>query len=80
MVFNGLSKSDLVVFNALLAADLSKPVSIGRLAARACYHPDTVKRALQRLSEYNIIHRERRHPGQPYRYQIRKDSYAVLDA
>ena len=80
MVFNGLSKSDLVVFNALLEADLSEPVSIGRLAAVSCYHPHTVKRALQRLSEYDIVRRERRRRGQPYRYQIRKDSYAILDA
>ena len=80
MVFNGLSKSDLVVFNALLEADLSKPVSIGRLAALACYHPDTVRYALRRLSEHKIIQRERRRPGQPYRYQIRKDSYVLLDA
>jgi len=80
MVFNGLSKSDLVVFNALLAADLSKPVSIGRLAALACYHPNTVYNALNRLRDYGIIERRRDNVGQPYHYQIRKDSYVLLDA
>jgi predicted transcriptional regulator len=78
MVFNGLTKSDLIIFNALLKIDLSQPVPISDLASITCYHPKTVKSALKRLSDYQIIDRQRE-PGQPYQYQIRKDSYAVLD-
>jgi predicted transcriptional regulator len=79
MVFNGLSKSDLIVFNALLESDLSQPVSSSDLAKITCYHQETVKRALKRLTEYQVIRRKRARQGQPYHYAVDKDNYALLD-
>ena len=75
MIFNGLTKSDLVIFNALIECDLSRPVSYGDLAALTCYHPETVRQALARLVDYRLITRRRERPGHPYRYTIRENSY-----
>ena len=68
MIFNGLTKSDLIVFNALNQCDLSKPVPVSQLADMTCYHPNTIQEALRRLEEYVIIQRYRKGPGRPYRY------------
>lgn len=76
MIFNGLTKSDLVVFNALVQCDLSRPISYGDLAALTCYHPETVRQALSRLVEYRMVTRRREGAGRPYRYTIRENGYA----
>lgn len=76
MIFNGLTKSDLVVFNALRECDLSEPLSYGDLAALTCYHPETVRQALARLIKYRLVSRRQERPGHPYRYTIREDGYA----
>jgi predicted transcriptional regulator len=80
MVYNGLAKSDLIVFNILKDSDLSKPLPISRIAMLANYHYDTVRLALQRLETYEIVIRQRKLRGQPYRYSIKGNNYALLDA
>lgn len=79
MVFNGLTKSDLVVFNALLESDLSKPVPISELSRLTCYHSKTISRALDRLVGYDVITRWREDNAKPYQYHIRENGYVVLD-
>jgi RIO-like serine/threonine protein kinase len=79
MIFNGLAKSDLVVFNALNECDLSKPVPVSKLIRLTCYEERAIRRALTRLVDYQIITRHRAGRGYPYTYQIRRNGYAVLD-
>lgn len=79
MVFNGLSKSDLVVFNALNECDLAEPLPISTLARLTCYHARTIGTTLQRLEEMGIITRHRASLGQPYTYNIKKNGYVVFN-
>jgi predicted transcriptional regulator len=79
MIYNGLTKSDLVVFNVLSDSDLTKPLPISKIAILSSYHYKTVYRALRRLNKYGIISRHRAAEGQPYRYNIKRNGYAVLD-
>lgn len=71
MVFNGLSKSDLVVYNALL--DSPPKVSIQHLADKSNYHWDTVHRSLRRLESYGLLEITREKPGVPNTYKVVKD-------
>ncbi len=73
MIFNGLSKSDLVIYNALcdlLQLDPQRPISSYELAQQCSYHQNTVKAALGRLVGWQIVARRRERPGQPYEYKI----------
>lgn len=75
MVFNGLSHSELVVFNALREHDLPAPVSISKLAFLTGYHNRTIERALTKLEDCQVINRRRDRHGQPYTIEI-VDNYA----
>ena len=79
MVYNGLTGSDLIVFNILRGSDLSEPLPISRIAMLANYHYTTVQRSLQRLEAYDIVTRQREFIGQPYKYDINGNGYAILD-
>jgi predicted transcriptional regulator len=79
MVFNGLTKSDLIVYNALLDLDLPGPVRSSEIARITCYHQWTVKEALKRLDEYGVITRNRERPGQPYTIALESENHALLD-
>jgi predicted transcriptional regulator len=79
MVYNGLTKSDLIVFNVLNDSDLSEPIPISRIAMLSSYHYNTVYQALLRLLEYEIITRHRSRRGRPYQYKISGNGYAILD-
>jgi predicted transcriptional regulator len=71
MVFNGLQRSDLIVFNGLLECDLSNPVPISELERLTCLHYNTIRLALMRLNDYQMIIRERERRGQAYKYNIK---------
>lgn len=79
MVFNGLGKSDLVVFNALRECDLSQPLPISKIASLTSYHWCTVHKSLIRLDKYGIISRSQDGPGQPYQYEINRNSYVIFN-
>ena len=79
MVFNGLQRSDLIVFNGLLECDLSNPVPASEIERRTCLHRNTIYMALKRLHDYQMITRKRDRVGQAYQYKI-KDHHALLDA
>lgn len=79
MIFNGLAKSDLVVFNALNECDLSEPVPISKIILLTCYSDFTVRQALNRLIDYQIITRYRAGRGHPYTYRIRRNGYVIFD-
>lgn len=80
MVFNGLSGSDLVVFNALHESDLSKPLPISEIERLTNYHYHTIQRALKRLvDDYQIVVRHEGR-GKPYSYSIRDNSYVVFNS
>lgn len=80
MIYNGLAKSDLIIFNVLKDSDLSNPLPISRIAILANYHYRTVITSLQRLEKYGIIVRQRKSLGQPYKYRINGNNYVVFDA
>lgn len=75
MVFNGLSGSDLVVFNALYRYKdhLPQPIPANELVRLTGYHRDTVLSALNRLDQCQIIRRRRDSLGQPYIYEDIED-------
>jgi len=73
MIFNGLSKSDLVIYNALadmLQIDPSGQISISRLADKSQYDERTVMRSLRRLVDWRMINRRRDKNGVPYQYHL----------
>jgi predicted transcriptional regulator len=71
MVFNGLSKSDLIVYNALLQSP--SRVSISQLASLCNCHPITVWRSLRRLEDDGMVSISRERRGIPNSYQVVKD-------
>ena len=75
MIFNGLSKSDLVVYNAL--ADMlngkPRPISAGQVACKTGYSNKTVRVALARLVDWELVDRTPTGPGQPYEYDLVKE-------
>ena len=79
MVFNGLGKSDLVVFNALRECDLTQPLPTSVIARLTSYHIETVRRALLRLDQYGIIARRRDSSGRPYQYSIKLNGYVIFN-
>jgi len=70
MVFNGLTGSDLVVFNALYQFKdlLPKRIPSSDLVRLTGYHHRTVQAALCRLDQYQVIRRRREAPGMAYIY------------
>lgn len=72
MIFNGLSKSDLVVYNALADMLNTKPrqISAGQIANKTGYSDRTVKASLKRLVEWEMVDREQSVPGTPYEYRL----------
>lgn len=77
MIFNGLSGSDLIIYNALvdlLEPGQAKQVSSGQLAARCNCHPNTVQAALKRVAdELGLVKRRMVAPGVPYEYTLPED-------
>lgn len=71
MVFNGLSKSDLVVYNALLQSP--SQVSISELANTCNCHWLTVWRSLRRLEGDGLVIIKRDKPGVPNSYRVVRD-------
>lgn len=71
MVFNGLTNSDLLVYNALIELHQEdQPLPASAIANLVCCHPQTVYGALARLVDYRLIARQRERRGQAYRYRI----------
>lgn len=73
MIFNGLSKSDLVVYNALadmLSIAPRRQISTGQVAAKTGYSENTVRHALKRLYDWEMVDRQQPNPGTPYEYQL----------
>ena len=72
MIFNGLSKSDLVVYNALV--DLLNvhqlPINARLLADQTCYSERTIYSVLNRLVDWKMVRRRREKTGVPYEYRI----------
>lgn len=76
MIFNGLSKSDLVVYNALADMLNGKPrrqISAVQVAHKTGYADKTVRIALKRLVSFELVDRTPTAPGQPYEYELVKD-------
>lgn len=75
MLFNGLSGSDLVVFNALAEYDLPTPVPASKVSHQTGYCTRTVLRVFRRLEDSQIVCRHREGNGLPYTIDI-VDDYA----
>jgi predicted transcriptional regulator len=73
MMFNGLSGSDLVIFNALAEYDLPATIPASQISNLTGYSLFTVWRALRRLENYQIICRHRESNGQPHTIEIVDD-------
>jgi len=75
MIFNGLSKSDLVVYNALADMLNGKPrqISAVQIATKTGYSHVTVRNSIKRLVSWDLIGRTTTAPGQPYEYELVKD-------
>lgn len=69
-IYNGLKGSDLILFNELIAADLSRPISLREIATKTNYEYRTILFAAERLEEMGLIARKRESVGRPYHYQI----------
>lgn len=77
MIFNGLSGSDLIIFNALaeLLGDAAQgEASVSELSIIGNRCEKTTRNALGRLVEYGFIARNRPGPGPtPYTYRLTED-------
>lgn len=73
MIFNGLSKSDLVVYNALadmLSMSPRRQISNGQIANKTGYNERTVRLSLKRLEVWELVDRDQPAPGTPYEYRL----------
>lgn len=73
MIFNGLSKSDLVVYNALadmLSTTPRRKISAVQVANKTGYTENTVRIALKRLADWEMVDRDQPAPGTPYEYKL----------
>ena len=73
MIFNGLNKSDLVVYNALadmLRGKPSRPISQRQISNKTGYSYNTVRFSLKRLVEWELVDRTPTNPGAPYEYRL----------
>lgn len=74
IVFNGLKHSDLIIFNVLSPYDEWTPMSITQMANMTGYCEKTIRLALQRLLEMELIERYRDKQGFIYQYRITGDT------
>ena len=78
MIFNGLSGTDLIVYNALaemLRPGQTREISAGQLAQKLNCHELTVRRSLKRLSDdFGLVNRRLAAPGLPYEYSVEDDA------
>lgn len=70
MIFNGLKGAELIVFNFLAEADLSRPISANEISQQTNYHPSTIQNVLARLEEWELIRRDRQTNGQAYTIEL----------
>lgn len=70
MVFNGLKGADLILYNYLHEADLSRRISVSEMSEHSNYHPNTIYISLKRLEEWRLIERHRDNSSEAYRYKI----------
>jgi len=73
VIFNGLKGADLIVFNYLIEADLSRPISASEISLSVNYHPNTIQISLARLEEWELITRIRSVNGQAYQFKLVDD-------
>ena len=76
MIFNGLSGSDLVVYNAvvdMLQGKLKRTISAPQLATKTGYTDRTVRTVMSRLVEAGLVDRDLPGPGKPYEYSLAED-------
>jgi DNA-binding IclR family transcriptional regulator len=73
VIFNGLKGAELIIFNYLAEADLSRPISANEISLATNYHPNTIQLILARLEDWELIRRSRQTNGQAYQFKLVDD-------
>ena len=73
MIFNGLQKAQLLIYNALKAIG-ERPISLSELGDRTGYTKRHVHNVVQELLECEVIEKKSAPRGRPHTYRVKADT------